>query len=371
MKKTQKIIISATNDLYGDNRIYKTALSLIERNYEVLCAGRKLKHSKELNFPYETHRFSLIFKRGAFFYLEYNLRLFLFLMIKKYSILLSTDLDTLPANYFAARLRRKKLVYDSHEYFTEVPELENRHFVKSIWLYIEKRILPKIKFSYTVCSSIADIYNKKYNIDMQLVRNVPICNENNDNRNNVEKLAGSEEKIILYQGAINIGRGLEQLILAMKYVHNARLIIIGEGDIKKELEILTENEKLGDKVKFLGKKPVYLLPQYTKQAYLGISIEENIGLNYYYALPNKIFDYIKCGVPVLASKLPEIYNIVSSYNVGTFIESHDSEHIAEKIENMLRKPEQYLVYKQNCVEAAKELCWEKDFKNLDNIFPNL
>ncbi|MCF6185522.1 MAG: glycosyltransferase [Bacteroidales bacterium] len=175
MNKKQKIIISVTNDLVADNRVHKVADSLIKFGFEILLVGRKLPGSLHVNREYKTKRFKLLFNKGAMFYAFYNIRLFFFLLFAKADIFLSNDLDTLPANFIASKIRNKKLVYDSHEYFTEVPELVNRPKIKRIWENTEKRILPKIKFLYTVCNSIADIYNKKYGINMKVVRNIPEC----------------------------------------------------------------------------------------------------------------------------------------------------------------------------------------------------
>lgn len=367
MKK--KVIISVTNDLSNDNRVYKVASSLLNIGFDVTCVGRKLKESKELNFLYRTKRFKLLFNNGFMFYAEYNLRLLFFLLTNKFDIFLANDLDTLAPNYIAAKLKNKPVVYDSHEYFTEVPELTNRNFTKKFWTKIEQVFLPKIKYSYTVCSSIADVYNGLYNINMQVVRNIPLCNSLKQNKVDVVPIA--KNNIILYQGAVNIGRGLEHIIKAMKYIKNSTLIIIGDGDIKNDLEELVVTENVSEKVIFTGRIAINELQNYTKQATIGISIEENIGLNYYYALPNKIFDYIKAEIPILASNLPEIKRIVSHYNVGEFIDNHSPKHIVEIINLMLNDKEKLKKYSENCSHAAKELCWEKEYEKIEEIFKGI
>ena len=364
----KKIIISVTNDLVADNRVHKVANSLMKFGFDVLLVGRKLQGSLPVNRDYTTKRFILLFKKGAMFYACHNIRLFFFLIFRKADVFLANDLDTLPANYYASKFRNKKLVYDSHEYYTEVPELVNRPKVKLIWEKIEKQILPKVNYSYTVCESIADIYNKKYGINMQVVRNIPVCNiEYEDNFPTLLKEL-KNKKIILYQGAVNIGRGIEQVIRAMQFLENAVFVIIGDGDIKVEMERLVEILKLKDKVLFAGKIPFNELNSYTKNADIGISLEENIGLNYYYALPNKLFDYIKANVPVLVSKLPEIERIVNKYDIGEFIENHTAEHIAEKINIMLKSPEKISFWKENLKKASADLCWENEEQVLKSIF---
>lgn len=371
MYRKQKIIISVTNDLVADNRVNKVANSLIKLGFDVLLTGRKLPESLPVDINYPTKRFRLLFNKGAMFYICYNIRLFFFLLFTKADIFLSNDLDTLPANFLASKIRKKKLVYDSHEYFTEVPELVNRQKIKRIWENTEKLILPKVKFSYTVCNSIADIYNNKYGIDMKVVRNIPECELVFKKIKPKPLLKAKNKKIILYQGAINVGRGIEQTIRSMQFLENVVFLIIGNGDIKQEMYQLTEQLNLKDKVIFIEKKPFNYLYSYTKIADIGISLEENIGLNYYYALPNKLFDYIRAEVPILLSRLPEMENIVNKYNIGCFIENHNPEHIAEKINFMLNSSEKYNKWKENLKKASAELCWENEEKVLKEIFCNL
>ncbi|MBT3208433.1 MAG: glycosyltransferase [Bacteroidetes bacterium] len=369
MNKAKKIIISVTNDLVADQRVHKVAQSLVKNNFDVLVVGRKLPNSQELKRQsYETKRMKLLFTKTAFFYAEYNLRLFFFLIFRKADIFLANDLDTLAANYFASILKKTKLVYDSHEYFTEVPELKNRKSVRKIWLSIEKFIVPKIKHSYTVCQSLAKIFSEKYGINMQIIKNYPICEKTNIQNSNKKIDIPEGKKVVLYQGSLNVDRGLESMIKAMQFIENAVLLIIGDGDISLQLKQLTKNLKLDEKVKFIGKIPYYHLPAYTKIASIGVSLEENTNLNYQYALPNKIFDYIQAGVPVLASSLAEIDLIYKKYNIGLQIKSHEPEHIAASILKMLDSNDLRKIWKNDLIKAAKEFCWEKQEIELLKIF---
>ncbi len=366
----KRIILSVTNDLVTDQRINKVASSLKSAGYDIMLVGRCLKNSPGTeNLKHKSKRFHLVFNSGPAFYLEYNLRLFFFLLNENFDILLSNDLDSLSANFLISRIRNKKLVYDSHEYFTEVPELEGRPNIKKIWLLIESRILPHITYSYTVCSSIADIYMKKYNINMKVVRNVPLCNQpvwKND-----VKFDFGEKKIIIYQGALNIGRGIEHVIASMKYIDGAIFLIIGEGDISGELRNMVRREELEEKVVFTGRIIFNRLSAYTRLADLGISLEEDLGLNYYYALPNKLFDYIKAEVPILASDLPEIKEIVIGNDIGITIKNRDPEYIAEKIDYMLNNKADRKNWKSNLKKIQNKYCWEKEEKILLEVFNNV
>ncbi len=365
-----KIIFSVTNDIVTDQRVHKISHTLAGSGMEVTVVGRKLPGSPDIiSDKVKYRRFKLLFRRGAFFYMEYNLRLFCYLFTRKADIFVANDLDTLLANYLAARLRRRTLVYDSHEYFTEVPELEGRHFVKFIWGIIEKIIVPKIRISYTVCESLANIYNEKYGIQMQVVRNLPACNR--DYTVPINKLRKSDERIILYQGALNKGRGLELAIKAMKYIENAKLVIIGGGDIENKLHSLAQNVEVDERITFIGRVPWEELYGYTQQADVGISLEENLGLNYYYALPNKLFDYIQAGVPVMVSDFPEMRQIVNQYKIGRTILTDDPRELAGVLTDMLTDRKLIENWKINLQKAASELCWENEEIKINEIFSKI
>ncbi|HRW63160.1 MAG TPA: glycosyltransferase [Bacteroidales bacterium] len=364
-KKQKRIFVAVTNDLVCDNRVHKVACTLLTSGAQVTLIGR-IKYDKNplKQRPYHTKRFRLLFKRGAMFYFEYNFRLFLFLLFNRFNIIVANDLDTLPACFIASRLKYKKLVYDSHEYYTEVPELVNRKFPKKVWLFIEKLFVPHIKLAYTVSGSIADTYNLLYGINIKVIRNVPYCLNNKSENNFTE----GKEKVILYQGSLNIGRGLEQLIDAMEFVKGAKLKIIGDGDIKQQLTDRVKNKNLEHKVEIINRIPFDELAYETSRADLGIALEENLGLNYYFALPNKLFDYIQAGVPVLVSPFPEMQKIVRKYDVGTVYEHKSPESLAIKINEIFELKNRYQKWKSNTQKAALDLCWEKEQKELIEIY---
>jgi len=338
--------------------------------FEPVLIGRLLPESHDVNRDYQTHRMKLVFRKGAMFYFEYNLRLFFFLLKSKVDVFVSNDLDTLPANYLASRIKRKPLIYDSHEYFTEVPELIGRPVVKAIWTWLEKLLVPRVDAAYTVCDSIAEVYRDLYKVDFKVVRNLPVCSA-------TEKIAhptttghrmSNSSKVILYQGALNLGRGVGAAIRSMPYLEGAELWLAGDGDITNQLKELVAELKLEMKVKFLGRLPLHQLHEVTCQADLGISLEEDLGLNYRFALPNKLFDYIQADVPVLVSNLPEMRHIVEHYQIGAIAETHQRKELAELIKSALFDQEKRLVWKQNLPRAAAELCWENEEKILQDVY---
>ena len=362
----KKVSLSVINDLVTDNRVHKVAVSLQKMGFQPVLVGRLLPESHAVERDYQTHRMKLLFLKGPMFYFEHNLRLFFYLLKSGIDVFVANDLDTLPANYLASWIKRKPLIYDSHEYFTEVPELIGRPVVRAVWTGLEKLLVPRVDAAYTVCDSIAEVYSDLYKIDFKVVRNLPVCTQV-ETWDHQEKGSG-QPKIILYQGALNLGRGIEAAIRAMQYLDGAELWLAGDGDITQQLKQMVAELKLEDKVKFLGRLPIDQLHEVTRQADLGISLEEDLGLNYRFALPNKLFDYIQCGVPVLVSNLPEMRHIVEHYQIGAIAETHQRKELAEILKTALFDQEKIAVWKQNLPFAAKELCWENEEEVLKTIY---
>ena len=361
-----RIIISVSNDLTTDQRVIKTCDCFNELGYDILLIGRKRKNSLPISRPYKTFRFRLLFNKGFFFYAEYNLRLFFKLLFLKKDLLFANDLDTLLPNFIISRMFSIKLIYDTHEYFTEVPELIGRKKVKSFWQFLEKMTFPKLKNVLTVNGALAKIYSEKYNVPVTVIKNVP------KSRNYVEvsphKFGKGNKRIILYQGSINIGRGLELMIDTMPGLKNFLLVIIGDGDISKQLKKKVTTLGLQKKVIFLGTIPPHDLPSYTKGADLGISLEENLGLSYRYSLPNKIFDYVQAGLPVLAADLPLMNQLIQKFKIGEILKKRDPENLALVIENMYCLKESYT---ESLEKAAELYNWEAEKKVLIKFVKNI
>lgn len=361
----KRIIISVTTDLCTDQRVHKVATTLSEMGFDVLLLGRKLPDSLPIERNYKTKRFKLFFNEEVWFYMEYNIRLFFFLLFNKVDVLLANDLDTLLSNFLVSKIKNKPLVYDSHEMFCEGPELQGRVFVQSVWRLIEKSILPKLKYAYTVSQSIADAYKNDYEADFKVIRNIPKLEHKTKE---VEQLNFDDKKIILYQGVMNPGRGLEEMIAAMPLIDNAVLLIIGFGKVEKQLKQLVKEKHLEGKVIFFGKVPFEQLLSYSKQADVGLLLERPLGLSFTYALPNKLFDYIHADLPIIASPLVEVKSIIQQYNVGKVVQNHNAEYLAATIDEILSNIEQRNSWKQNMQKAKKELNWQKEEEKLQNIY---
>lgn len=193
---------------------------------------------------------------------------------------------------------------------------------------------------------------------MGVIRNLPELNNSEITTGNIPGSDG--KKIIIYQGVLNKGRGLDHLIESMQFVQNALCLIVGSGPEYSRLSGLVRAFKVEEKVMLMGKISPLELKGITIQADLGVSIEENMGLNYYYGLPNKIFDYIHAGVPVLVSPFPEMKNLLDQYEVGETLISREPSKIGQQMNNILGNTTENIKWRKNLEIARKELCWHNE-----------
>ncbi len=364
--RQKKAIVSVINDLSTDQRVDRACRSLLKSGYDVILVGRMLPKSLILDDkPYDHHRMRLVFTQGPIFYLEYQIRLFFFLLFKKVDLFYSNDLDTLLPNYLCSKLKSASLIYDSHELFCEVPELIEHPRKRKIWKALERFLFQRVKNIITVNQSIAEIYEKEYHKKLYVVRNIPISRSINKPMSRKDLGLPENKNIIILQGAgINVQRGAEEALTAMQWIEQAVLLIVGSGDVIKQLKEMRKELKLEERVIITGKVPYEQLAQYTRIADLGLSMDKDTNLNYRYSLPNKLFDYIHAGIPVLVSPLVEISRIVNDYQIGTIIESHEPKHIAKTISSIFADQKRYASWKKNLLKAQEELNWEQEEQQL-------
>lgn len=346
------ICLTVINDLSADQRMQRICNSLAGAGHRVELIGRMLPDSRQLpGRSWKQTRLRCFFRKGKMAYAEYNLRLFFYLLFHRFEVLCSVDCDTLPAGWLLRRFRRFRLIFDAHEWFSEVPEVVERPGVQRIWQWVEKRLVPGVDGAYSVCQSVADAYHKASGVQVGVVMNAPPLAA-------VRQHRAADARNILYQGALNAGRGLEAMIDAMPLL-DLQLHIIGEGDLSAELRQRTQQRGVEHKVQFLGWLPPESLPEYTAAAWLGLNVSENLGKSYYYSLNNKFFDYIHAGLPSLINPFPEYLRMLERWKVGITAES-DPQSLIRAIQYLLAHPEEYATMEQACVAAAKELNWENE-----------
>ena len=360
--KNKIAIVTVSNDLATDNRVNRTCNVLSESGYNVLLVGRKRKDSISLRRQnYRCKRLNLLFDKGGLFYSELNIRLFIFLLFSKVDLIFANDLDTLPAAFLAHKLKRKsKIVYDSHELFTEAPELEGR-FVKKIWERIEKLIFPRLTNIITVNDSIAEIFKSKYRKSIVVIRNVSEKFDWHELKSKKELGIPEDKELIIVQGSgLNVDRGIEEAILAMQLINNTILLIVGDGDVIPNAKELVKAHKLETKVLFFGKRSYKEMMQFTRYASIGLALDKPKSLNYRFALPNKLFDYIQANTAVICSNLIEIQKIVEKYDIGVSVNEISPKSIANSINELLSNKEKLNQLKENCKIAAEIENWENE-----------
>ncbi|MFN0216421.1 MAG: glycosyltransferase [Saprospiraceae bacterium] len=359
-----RIIFTVTNDLTYDQRMHRICGSLAANGHQVMLLGRALQQSIPLEIkPLEQKRLSCFFHKGFAFYAEYNLRLFWYLLFARFDAVCSIDLDSLPAGCLATVIRRKKRVFDAHEYFSEVPELVQRPFVKFFWEFVARMCLSIYKHAYTVGPALADIFEKKYSLKFGVVRNIPRRYSKPDKKVDFPQLKYNK-KILLYQGALNKGRGIETLLESIKYLENVQLVLAGEGDLSQVLRQKAKDWDLLDRVVFLGNVKPEDLKILTEQAWLGLNLLENCGLSYYYSLANKFFDYVQVGVPVLTMDFPEYRALNAQHEVAILLTGLEPEMVVEKVHSLMNRDELYKKLSNNCLIAREDWNWEREEQTL-------
>jgi glycosyltransferase involved in cell wall biosynthesis len=370
-KVSKRIYVLLSNDLYTDQRVHKVCLFLLGQNFDPILLGRKLPSSLTMNDrPYAFRRFKLWFKTGPLFYANLNFKLFFFLLIRKTPWILANDLDTLPAAYLIKKFHPStQLVYDTHEFYTGVPELISRPKVQDIWKKIESTIFPSLTKIYTVNDSIAQKYQQLYNKDLLVIRNMaPIKTKFSEIDLGQHGIQTGLFTIILQGAGINVDRGAEEAVEAMKQIEGAILIILGNGDVVPHLKQYVEKEDLSKKVYFLPRKSYDEMLNFTHVADLGLSLDKPINPNYEMSLPNKVFDYLQAETPILASPVKEIVALLKDYSFGEVISAVTSNEIAQAVNVLIKNPEKLEQYKSNCIRYKNDLCWEKEVQKLKSIY---
>ncbi len=368
MSNRKKITVSVITDLATDQRVIRICTSLQNMGFDVFVIARQLSNSLPLEkYPFTATRFRCYFEKGTMQYAEFMCKLFFRLLFTKTEYLLANDLDTLLPNFLVSKLKNKYLFYDTHEYFTGVPELADSPVKRKIWKKLENWLFPKLKTVYTVNDSVKNEYQKDYNIPIGVIRNVPVTKRIvpaslPDNWKN--------KIILLAQGAgLNEGRSCIEMINALPYLDNRfHLVFIGGGTRWQQLKQRRKELQLEHRIDMMERMLPSLLKTYTPLAHLGISLDSFTDKNCLFNLPNKVFDYIQAGVPLFATAIPEIKRIVDEYHCGICITDTSPKAMAERITALFSDEEYYKLLKLNTCLAANELCWEKEEEKLKEMY---
>ncbi len=401
-----RLLLTATTDLTYDQRMARTCAALAAAGYDVLLVGRALPTSRPLaaGLPYAQHRIRCRWHAGKLFYLEFTLRLAWWLLRQPAPAAYgAVDLDTVLPVWLAVRLKRRPWVYDAHELFTEVPEVVARPAVQRIWRWIEAFAVPRVTRCYTVGPTLAEVFRARYGRPFGVVRNVPSkvsslefrvsselqAEKLRDERPPAEtqtqhptlesppaelhpensKLRTQNSKL-LYQGALNVGRGLAELLDAMPLIEpSAQLIICGEGDLSASLRArVAADPALAARVEFRGYVVPAELAALTRTVRVGTMLLENRGLSYYYSLANKFFDYVQAGVPQVCIDFPEYRALNTEHEVALLIPDLAPATLAAALNRLLTDDTEHARLAANCARAALVWNWERESGEVVRIF---
>ncbi|MFT6808876.1 MAG: glycosyltransferase involved in cell wall biosynthesis, partial [Saprospiraceae bacterium] len=327
--------------------------------WKVLLIGRILSNSSELpEYSFQTLRVSCLFVSGPLFYAEILWRFRKALKQFRFARLLCIDIDTLGILNLLDT-KKIKVYFDAHEYFTEVPELNNAYIKKAIWTKWGSMAMTKVETAYTVGPELANILGRKYDRRFHVVRNVP-------ERSNIVEIYDENKNLsLVYLGVLNPGRGLEILIDIVLKRKDLLLMIVGDGPLDSDLKTRAGNNS---RIQFMGKKkPSELLP-ILRSSDVGVNLLEGSSLNYYYSLANKFFDYLQAGLPVLCMNFPEYSSITETYNCIYPVENLSNESLNRVLDSIDKESPSYREKKQQCKLAAATFNWEKEGARLLEIF---
>jgi len=366
------MVIATTNDQWQDQRMQRWCRTLVECGWNVhwlgVNRGRAVPLANTDRVVYE--RLRIMPGSGPLFYTIFNCRLLLRALTLRPHAFLSVDVDTLPAFRLASILLRKSLWFDAHEWFTEVPELLNRPVTRKIWRFTVHLFLRGKIQCFTVGPELASILTKTWRKPFEVLRNMPNLQVNSAEHTQPEAcdankalqliIPGLQGPYLLYQGAVNMGRGLESLLEAAALGLPHPLVIAGSGDLEEPLQFWVKDRKLEKKVRLTGPLDQAKLLLLTKNAFLGFNLLETRSQSYYYSLANKFFDYVQAGLPQVCMDYPEYRHHMALHRVGWLIQNTEPSSIVQCCWRIAEDPEGYRIMRENCHRAAVDWNWEHE-----------
>ena len=373
------------NFFVNDARVIREAKTLVESGYEVTVFAlhkEGLKQNEEMH-GFKVNRIHLTFGKLPYYnifqilkYFEFILRCYFRTRKKDISICHCHDLEALLVGYLITKSNKCKLIYDSHELWGDPRYIffsrpSYPKFVFSIQRKLEHFIMRRTHAIITVSDSIGEFIARENKVRKPyVIKNVHNLAKVRKSNKVKEKIGiiDDKRKIILYQGGLRRGRGLENLIVSMRWVEAAILVMLGDGVIKEELEELALRYKIDDKVFFMEAVSPEEVFSYTCLADIGVHPIENTCLNHYYCLPNKLFEYLMAGLPVAVSDFPEMARIAKKYKVGEVFDPAKPQDICRAINSLLNDQDKYREYKLNIRKVNEIYNWENEEKKLLGIY---
>jgi glycosyltransferase involved in cell wall biosynthesis len=332
------------NNFKNDSRVLKISRTLAKNGFlvRVVALHEEPLLENEKMEGFDVHRVKLFTRSWSrkriiqlFKYLEFTLRVLI--KFNDHDIYHCNDLQTLPVGILLKifSFRKVKIVYDAHEYETEVNGLGRLEQVLRRWL--ERALIRFVDKTITVSDSIAEEYVRLYGIEKpEIILNIPSLSSEIKHdlfRQNLGISANTE--IYLYQGNLSPGRGIRVLLDVFDKIMGAgrAIVFMGYGDLEKEIQARAKNS---GSIYYHDAVSADQIPQFTSSADIGISTIENTCLSYYYCLPNKLFEYLMAEIPVIVSNLPEMGKLVREYGLGVVANENSVAGINQALDDMDR-----------------------------------
>jgi len=360
------------NPIDYERRIQNQAGSAVEAGYKVRIFALDLPgHGSGKNpFSYPVTQIKTPFYRGGLLkFLHFNWKIFRLLLFQRIGVIHCHDLWLMPAASLLTVLKKNRLIYDAHEYYAGLEIFNHHRLRRKIWMVLEQLVIPSVDVLLTVSEPLADLYRLKYKYlkAVEVIRNLPNP-ESGQIQNSAVSFPAVPRPVIIYQGHFRPGRGLGNLIHAMALTDKGHLLMVGGGELEGDLKNLVAHYHLEKRITFFGYVPNNELISFSAQADLGVVLFEPTSLNYAYALPNKFFEYIMAGIPVLASDIDTFQAYINQYKVGMTVDPSDIQAIAARIRLMFSEPQKMSIWRKNVRLAAMALNWKHEFRKLNALY---
>lgn len=367
MADKKKVLITFLGNIDYDTRCYNLFNTLSNEGYDVDFVG----------FDWLTENFTTVKGKKTvyklskkpiplFFYLKFYFLLKLKIFRSKFDIIFAEDLYCLPVCVILGKIKGAKVIYDCRELFGFLAGLKDKKLVQKFWSFVERLFITKADLVLTTGEMDSEFIRNQYKIKNDLViRNLPLYKKSDSPVDYYSLLnLNSSKKVLLYQGVVLHGRGLKMVFEFLKTTDEFVLVVIGGGEMLDYYKSLAKQMSLSEKVYFIGKMPQEKLIDYTAGAFVGLSLIENVSLSYYYALPNKLFEYIMAEIPVIVTDLPQMKKIINEYKVGFVIRENDTAELGNILNKLKDDSEFYRQLKSNCKLTSETLNWEVEIKQL-------
>lgn len=372
--KQKKVLITFLGNINYDTRCFNLYNSLVAKGYNTdfvgfdwLTDNFKTVKSKKTIYKLTKKFPSIIFYLKFYSILKFNL------LKRKYDLLFAEDLYCLPVCIIIGKIKGAKVIYDCRELFGFLAGLKDKPFVQKLWYRIEKFFINKADLVITTGKMDEDFLIEEYKLkNTVIIRNLPLYKKSNSPINFYHKFGiHISKKILLYQGVIVHGRGLKIIFEVLEKTEEFVLVVLGDGEHLDFYKELSKQKNISDKVIFVGKVSQEELVNYTAGAFIGLSLIENLSLSYYYALPNKLFEYIMSEIPIIATDLPQMKKIIDEYKVGFTVDENDIDGLIRVLQNLSQNEFLFDELKNNCKNASELLCWENEIKILEEKIQEL